>query len=398
MIGQLRRRSGGAHGGGSIPNYLCLTALEDGNFNLTIASALTTSDLSYIAYSTDGRNFTTVNNVDSERIEVSFHVNNGDKVYLKGIATRTHNGNGGIYIQLDYSYNLSGNILSLLYGDSFEDYNNVDLSANSRANLFRGLFDNTKVIDASELLIPITGVKDYAFSAMFQGCSSMILPPKKIPVTKGGSYAFQYMFDGCTSMTTMPDLSSIANPTFRPFMRAFYYTFRNCSSMKYFTEIPYVFGGRSGENQSYCNMFLECTSLEASPIKEIRGADNNVSTFGGTGQFEACFYNCTKLKTAPNMPVLTIKNTSYQNMFNGCSQLNYIKMLATSKTSSSLTNWVTNVAATGIFVKNINATWTDTGNNGVPSGWTIIYYDPAVDKYYTDQTRSQECDDHGNPV
>lgn len=398
MSKMLRRRLMMTKGNSSIPNYLCFTALEDGNFIFAIGPELTTSDLSYIAYSKDGRNFTTVNNVDSERIEVSFSVNNGDKVYLKGIATRTHNGNGGIYIQLDYSYNLSGNILSLLYGDSFENYNNVDFSVASRANLFRGLFDNTKVIDASELLIPITGVYSYAFSSMFSGCSSMILPPKKIPVAKVNQYALQYMFDGCTSMTTMPDLSSIANPTFRPTIGGFRYMFRNCSSMKYFTEIPYVFGGRSGENGSYSYMFYGCTSLEASPIKEIRGADNNVSTFGGTAQFERCFYGCTKLKTAPNMPVLTIKNTSYQYMFNGCSQLNYIKMLATSKTSSSLTDWVTGVAATGIFVKNINATWTDTGDSGVPSGWTVIYYDTSEGKYYTSQDKSQECDDHGNPI
>ena len=66
----------------------------------------------------------------------------------------------------------------------------------------------------------------------------------------------------------------------------------------------------------------------------------------------------------------------------------------------SLINWMTSVpnVSTSIFVKHIDATWTDTGNSGVPSNWTIIYYDPAVDKYYTDQTRATECDDHGNPI
>ena len=53
---------------------------------------------------------------------------------------------------------------------------------------------------------------------------------------------------------------------------------------------------------------------------------------------------------------------------------------------------------TSVFVKHINATWTDTGSNGVPSKWKIIYYDPEEDKYYTSQDKSQECDDHGNPL
>ena len=34
-------------------------------------------------------------------------------------------------------------------------------------------------------------------------------------------------------------------------------------------------------------------------------------------------------------------------------------------------NWVSGVATTGTFVKNSAATWTTTGVNGVPSGWTI---------------------------
>ena len=57
-----------------------------------------------------------------------------------------------------------------------------------------------------------------------------------------------------------------------------------------------------------------------------------------------------------------------------------------------------NILKPCIFVKHIDAIWTTTGNNGVPTSWTIIYYDPALDKYYTDQTKSQECDDHGNPI
>ena len=40
--------------------------------------------------------------------------------------------------------------------------------------------------------------------------------------------------------------------------------------------------------------------------------------------------------------------------------------------SYNTSNWVTGVAADGIFVKDANmSSWT-TGANGIPSGWTVI--------------------------
>ena len=59
-------------------------------------------------------------------------------------------------------------------------------------------------------------------------------------------------------------------------------------------------------------------------------------------------------------------------MFYGCSSLNYIKAMFTTKPDKFLTNnWVNGVAANGTFVKNSAATWTTTGVHGVPSGWTV---------------------------
>ena len=59
-------------------------------------------------------------------------------------------------------------------------------------------------------------------------------------------------------------------------------------------------------------------------------------------------------------------------MFRGCTSLNYIKATFTTTPSSTYTsNWVNGVSATGTFVKNSAATWTTTGNNGIPTGWTV---------------------------
>jgi hypothetical protein len=59
-------------------------------------------------------------------------------------------------------------------------------------------------------------------------------------------------------------------------------------------------------------------------------------------------------------------------MFYGCTSLNYIKALFTTTPSTTYTaNWVYNVASSGTFIKSDSATWSVTGDNGVPTGWTI---------------------------
>ena len=99
-----------------------------------------------------------------------------------------------------------------------------------------------------------------------------------------------------------------------------------------------------------------------------------------------------------DLPALVLNTYSYINMFRG-TKVSYIKMLATDISANGcLDYWVSGVPSSGIFVKNIDATWTNVGARGVPNGWNIIYYDPALDKYYLDQQRQTECDDHGNPI
>lgn len=68
--------------------------------------------------------------------------------------------------------------------------------------------------------------------------------------------------------------------------------------------------------------------------------------------FEKC-----PITEAPELPATTLVKGAYGNMFIGCSNLNYIKCLATSITASSCTvNWVSGVSATGTFEKDFNMT------------------------------------------
>jgi hypothetical protein len=62
-------------------------------------------------------------------------------------------------------------------------------------------------------------------------------------------------------------------------------------------------------------------------------------------------------------------------MFEGCSNLNKITMLATDISASAcLSNWVSGVASSGTFIKNANMTSLPSGNSGVPKGWTVVDY------------------------
>lgn len=84
------------------------------------------------------------------------------------------------------------------------------------------------------------------------------------------------------------------------------------------------------------------------------------------------FNNCGNLTVAPVLPSVSLKSSSYANMFHGCSSLTYIKCLAIDISASNcLKNWVDGVSATGTFVKDANATW-PSGNSGIPTGWTVV--------------------------
>ena len=59
-------------------------------------------------------------------------------------------------------------------------------------------------------------------------------------------------------------------------------------------------------------------------------------------------------------------------MFSDCTNLNYIKCLATNISAPSCTYfWVENVYNDGTFVKNPSMTSWDFGDSGIPSSWTI---------------------------
>lgn len=81
------------------------------------------------------------------------------------------------------------------------------------------------------------------------------------------------------------------------------------------------------------------------------------------------FAECSVLEVAPELPALSTTSWCYRQMFQNCSKLKYIKMLAiTLGGSYAVTSWVTSVQTTaGTFIRHPNATW---ALSNIPNGWT----------------------------
>ncbi len=90
---------------------------------------------------------------------------------------------------------------------------------------------------------------------------------------------------------------------------------------------------------------------------------------------DACksMFRGTAIERSPEIIATALTGSNgMQNMFNSCSNLNYVKCLASSGTSYGYsTGWLDGVSATGTFVKAQGANWAS-GVNGIPEGWTVI--------------------------
>ena len=273
------------------------------------------------------------------------------------------NGNGSLIV--------SGNIMSLL------DRSLERVSLNEGA--FYSLFSYCNVVDAANLKLPATSLAKFCYNgllsgnalttapelpattlaygcyqSMFNGCRSLTSAPE-LPATTMVENCYAGMFNGCTSLSTAPALPAMSLATF-----CYAQMFQYCKSLINAPVLP----ATTMAVQCYKDMFYGCTSLATAPELPAMSLSERC--------YDQMFYGCNNLTLAPVLPATTLVSRCYESMFSSCTKLNYIKALFTTTPSSSYTNnWVSGVAATGTFVKSSSATWDVTGNNGVPTGWTV---------------------------
>lgn len=257
---------------------------------------------------------TTVDNIPS-----------GTKVLLKGenitkFTTRLYT--------YDTVFDLSGNILSLFYGDNFRSATNLPGSY-----ACENLFSQTKVEDASKLILPEAAVPEYGYHATFKWCNTMTQAPI-LPATTVGDRGYCEMFSMCSVLTTAPIIEATSL-------------------------------GKSACSQ----MFYNCTHLVNAPVLKATFNTGPITSYEGV--YSHMFEGCSALVKAPDLISTVIPEYGYDSMFKNCTSLNYIKCLATNNTWQAATSyWVFGVAQYGTFVKASEVNW-NTGLSGIPEYWTV---------------------------
>ena len=150
-------------------DYLTTTALESGTISLNVPSGLSTSRLTSISYSIDnGSTWITTQYDNTNSINISLNVNEGDKILWKGVAgTLSKSKTSGSMFSSTCNFVVSGNIMSLLYGDNFVSQTTLSQN-NNFARLFQGC---TKLVSISNLILPATTLAMQSYYHMFYGCS-----------------------------------------------------------------------------------------------------------------------------------------------------------------------------------------------------------------------------------
>ena len=128
-------------------------------------------------------------------------VETGDVVRFKGSNT-TYATSNSAYSGFDggtATYDVSGNIMSLIYGDNFDGKTALEGEYN-----FCSLFKQSKAVSAENLILPAMSLTNCCYRAMFSKCTTLEVAPA-LPATTLADYCYYYMFEEC-EITSAPEL------------------------------------------------------------------------------------------------------------------------------------------------------------------------------------------------
>lgn len=366
-------------------------------------------------------------NPDSNHCQL---IHNGDTVEMRATTRPEHSGYPNPCNYPLPSFNVSGNVLSVLFGDNYatatsyngktlyqffagvrvhvKDASKLVMPSFSSANCCKGMFNNSW-LEVAPPLPYIDTLATGAYSAMFGGCTNLRHAPSPnarvigesscasmyyhctsltsagdITAVQVGTNGCSEMFYQCTSLATAPAISATTLG-----VSAFTDMFYGCSSL---VTVQPSLPATSLPASAYWGMFRDCTSLGTAPeIKAVTVGDSSmgsmfsgctnltnvpdlVTTNLGYNAMSQMFQNCTSLVNAPVLPATVGAGDCYRDMFHNCTSLRYIKCLL-SDTGSSYRDftygWVDGVPFNvGTFVKQTGVYFTG-GVDGIPAGWTV---------------------------
>ena len=234
-----------------------------------------------IQYSSDKTTWTTLGNTSTGGLTISVPANS--KMYFRCKTNYWYNNTYYNNFTASSSFNIGGNIMSLLYGYNFTG-EETSLPSVSSTNYYSlgGIFKNSvNLIDASNLLLPATTLTQYCYGDMFSGCTQLTTPPVTLPATTLANYCYYYMFDGCSSLTTPPVL-----PATTLVQGCYNGMFYSCSSLTTAPELP----ATTLAQRCYYYMFYGCSRLNyikclATDISASNCTSNWVNGVSATGTF-----------------------------------------------------------------------------------------------------------------
>ena len=181
-----------------------------------------------IQYSLNNGSWVSITASSSNRIAVVA----GDIVRFKGTNTKYCDGNNKSYNGFDCynvsnaaTYNVQGNIMSLLYGDDFAD--KVTLPAGSTFT-FNSLFRRSNVVSSENLVFPATAMTASCYRGMFAKCPSITVAPKILPAVTLADSCYKYMFEECSAIQEAPELPAETMVSY-----CYQAMFIGCSSLNY---------------------------------------------------------------------------------------------------------------------------------------------------------------------
>lgn len=200
--------------------YLTIVSTSDNN---TIGwKASNSSLLKTISVSTDSGQ--TWSNVTSSTGGATLAtLNNGDRLWIKGTNAAYGDGSNSNKFTSTGSFDVEGNIMSLIYGGNFSGQ-----TALTQSYTFNSLFNGcNRLVSAANLILPATTLSVNCYRDMFLNCSSLVAAPE-LPATTLIEACYQGMFYQCSSLTTAPEL-----PAATLVNNCYTQMFDGCSSLNY---------------------------------------------------------------------------------------------------------------------------------------------------------------------
>ena len=179
-------------------------------------------------------------------------LNRGDKLLLKGVnnafgaSVSTASTNT---ISSTSAFHVEGNIMSLLYGDSFTDQTSLADRDYAFYKLFKG---TSNLTNAENLVLPATTLSNACYKNMFNGCIRLTTAPA-LPATTLSLECYNNMFMGCSDLTT----TQTVLPATTLMERCYGGMFFGCSKLTTAPALP----AKTLTKYCYDNMFNGCSSL-----------------------------------------------------------------------------------------------------------------------------------------